>query len=259
MNNTLFWRVGALVAFSLNLTLINAQTVQIGVSGSFNQSKIIFKDAELPPGSGLYISVTPGYRFAIPVELGFGKYFALQPELAYSRQGTDYSLSIYEYTGSYSYQYNEISKLNYSSVEIPLLLKFKLGTPLFKASLQAGPYFSLGLSGERYVYASEFTRYSSGFELFNEYEGTYPLQFLSDGYREEDLEGQADAFSRFSYGLQFGTSGSFHFGRIALFLEIRYLLGLSDLHPELQNEPDNTNAQLRSTSLGLGIMMKLGG
>lgn len=167
------------------------------------------------------------YVFAIPLEIGITKSFAIQPELSFTQKGTFVSQELGELGGI---DFGEVSseyKVTY--IEIPVLAKVKVGSETAGLGIFAGPSFSYATKGE---IITSFLGETETINIFEEAE---------------------DGFSRSDVNIQVGVSPYFKVGDLQLFLDARYLLGVSDLETE---EEDNS-IKNRSLQLSLGLMFTL--
>jgi len=91
-------------------------------------------------------TATVGFKFGSVVNLGVSRFFYVQPGLMFSQKGGEVNKSYYGY-GNYTYSDMDIYKLYYIELPVMFSLKIPAGNML-SLSLNAGPYFALGLSGK---------------------------------------------------------------------------------------------------------------
>lgn len=102
-----------------------AQSFNLGIEAGANASNLVGSDVS-KVGSSL--SSKLGFVGGGFLCLNFGNSFGIRPEVLYEQKGTAFS-------GSTS-----TTELDY--IEIPVLLKFGLGTPMFNPAILLGPAFS---------------------------------------------------------------------------------------------------------------------
>lgn len=149
------------------------------------------------------------------LELGLADKFAIQPEVSYIVRG-------YESEESLGFL-NPNLTLNY--LDFGGLLKFKTGSEGLNAYLGAGPYYSYALSGE-----------------FDTAVGTVEIDFDDD-----------EAFERGDWTAAFAAGVQLPLGESFLFVDARYLLGLTDLN----DRDDEVEIRNRAFSLSAGILFAL--
>ena len=106
------------IVFLLLLSIssfVNAQGLGVGIKGGVNFANQSVSD--------ISTSSKTGFHGGVYVVIAFSKKWALQPELMYSAQGSEWP--------------DEISEFNYMT--IPILLRWK---PISLLSIEAGPQFS---------------------------------------------------------------------------------------------------------------------
>ena len=149
------------------------------------------------------------------IELGIADKFAIQPEVSYIVRG-------YEDGEGLAALAPELT-LNY--LDFGGLLKFKTGSEGLNAYLGAGPYYSYALSGE----------IDTGI-------GTLEIDFDDD-----------EAFKRGDWTAAFAAGVQLPLGESFLFVDARYLLGLTDL----DDRDDEVEIRNRALSLSAGILFAL--
>jgi hypothetical protein len=108
--------------------------------------------------------------------------------------------------------------------EVPILVKYKFGTDMIGAFVAAGPSFGYSLSGK------------------------------ADGEKIEDDEW--DDYNRFEIGANFGAGVGIKMGAGMVFLDARYLLGLSNI---ADNEFDEDfKSHNKGIGLSIGYLHNLG-
>jgi hypothetical protein len=148
------------------------------------------------------------------LELGLSDNFAIQPEVSYVVRG---------YDGGENSVLAPSLRLNY--LDFGGLLKLKTGSEGINAYLGAGPFYSYALSGE----------------IENSL-GTIEIDF-----DDEEAFKRGDWTAAFAAGLQLPLGESF------LFVDARYLLGLTDLN----DRDDEVEVRNRAYSISAGILFPL--
>lgn len=216
MKNTFIFMV-----LAASMLLSNQIFAQIGFGGrvGVNLSNYNF---ELDEESEDF-DTKAGLDIAGIVNIGLSENFSLQPELHFIQKG----YKVEESFGGFSSE----GKLTLNYLEIPILAKYAFGTETIKAFALAGPSFGFAATGK-----SEF--------CFN------------GECESEDFEfDENDGFNRNEVSLNLGAGIGFNAGPGQLFLDVRYLLGLSNL-----NDDDSVDGTVKSRGLniGVGYMIVLG-
>lgn len=155
-----------------------------------------------------------GLQFGVAGEVSISEQFAVQPEVLYFQKG-----SKIDFMGVETKTF-----LNY--LEIPILVKGKFGAPdglQFIATL--GPSFGFGLGGK-----------------------------MKMGDEEVDFDFEDDNLSEFDLSLSIGAGAQIPVGPGNLFLDLRYLLGLTTL--DNAGEFDAFN---RGFGIATGFLFSIGG
>ncbi len=104
-----------------------AQTFDLGVEAGANFSTLVGSDVN-NLGSSNALSSKLGFVGGGFLCLNFGTSFGIRPEVLYEQKGSAYSGT------------SSTTELDY--IEVPVLLKFGLGTPVFNPAILLGPSFS---------------------------------------------------------------------------------------------------------------------
>jgi len=129
--------------------------------------------------------------------------------------------------------------LNLDYIEIPILLKFKLGP----AYLTAGPYFAYAVQGDEIVTMT--TDLGELAESQVEDEGQIPY---NDIFKDGEFNGDNITFDRTDFGLNIGAGVNF----LMFFAEARYGVGLVDINDYDDINSDNlTNNYTITFSVGM--------
>lgn len=184
-----------------------------GIKGGLNFAKISNLQDEELDWLGIEFGAKTGAMFGMFYRFDVGKSFAIQPEVYYSRKGTQASGQIV-YLGI-PITYDVAIKIDY--LEIPVLFKYKIRSKgKFLPALFAGPYIAFKTLGE----------------------GSATIKAL--GLEEsEDLE--LEGLKSTDFGLTFGGSLGYDIGHSSIIIDIRYSLGLSKLST-YEDDPDMKNS-----------------
>lgn len=199
-----------------------------------------------------------GYQVAIPIEFNIGNLFAVQPELMFgthgARQEVNNSSTDLGITTVSSFK----SRYQISSLEIPLLAKLKFGPDAFRFHLLAGPSVGLGLTG-KYTTQSKFKSTTANGSVIIDQSSSdeYAAKFVNDGYKTSDVDSDEFAVTPINFNLHFGAGVSIDLGGPDLFLDARYMLGLSDLRPEADGDSRDVSYKSQRIGVSLGLMIPL--
>ncbi|MDX2136064.1 MAG: porin family protein [Saprospiraceae bacterium] len=164
-----------------------------------------------------------GFLFGAVAEFRFNDNIAVQPELNFIQKGFSDDIDLFP-SGSEEIQLI----LNY--LEIPILFKAggSVGSNLRLDGL-VGPSFGFGIGDAKIKVDDE----------------------------DDNIDWEDDlGFQRFDFGVQIGGMVSYNVGGADLFLDGRYLLGLSNL---LDDAEDDDKANNRGVAFSLGVLFPLGG
>ena len=173
------------------------------------------------------------YVFAVPVEISLTESFAVQPELTFVKKGSTATEDFGELGGVSLGELEAKYELTY--ISIPVLAKLKFGSETAGLAVLAGPSFAYATKGE-----GTFTSRNS----------SEPSQ---NGVSVIDLFEDEQVFSRSDVNVHAGISPYVSVGNLNLFVDARYLFGLSDL----EEEDDDTTISNRSIQLSAGILFDL--
>jgi hypothetical protein len=245
------------VFFLFLIQKMEAQHVGIGVYGGpvWANMNISPQNQGDPEGMPL-----PGLQFGVFSEIEIVPHFSLQPELMYSIQGTQYNKSISETIFGTVSTYKYEGKIRLNTLEIPLLAKLNFGRKILKFHLLAGPSFGIGLSGEKNSHAFGIKTTPDGLMQVSESNEKYDAGFVLNKFDATDYDQNTQyPFSKFNTNMHLGAGLNLNLGLVSLFLEGRYILGLSDLLPEGKDIPAAYSKEGKSTRIGIsaGVMFAL--
>lgn len=212
----LFSKIALLCFLLISTSNLLAQlTVSPGLRAGVNLANV---SADPDIGSE---SIT-GLLLAVPIEIGIGESFAIQPEIMFVQKGTRFEENI---LGS-----NDKIERRISQIDIPILAKFKfLNTDAFQAYVAAGPVFGFALSGKTKAEALGI----SG---------------------EEDLDFDEDDYNRLETLVSAGGGIGIPIGFGVIVLDVRYLFGITDV-----DDSDEFKVKNNGIQGGIGFMFSFGG
>lgn len=171
---------------------------------------------------GQGFSISPdnrlGFQVGAMAEVGLGQNLAIQPEVLFIQKGFKAEFDD-PFTGE-----KTKSVLTLNHVEVPLLVKYKIPSTGIGFFFTGGPALGYAASGK-----SEFDGESSKIE-------------------DEDWEG----YNRFEFGAHVGTGVLIPTGAGAVSIDVRYILGISNLNGD---ESDDTKAFNRGIGLSIGYFI----
>jgi len=229
--------------------------VSIGVRGGLlfnNFTKNPLAENEPKPG------VKTAYQVAIPIEISFGEVFAIQPEIMFGSHGGIQEDSRTVVDGIFTSKLEYKADYTINSLEIPVLAKLKFGSETLKFYALAGPSFGFGLNGHSDVHT--YARVSSILGTFeNTSDERYHARFVEDGYDPPNVRNNEFPVAKTNLNLHLGAGLILDFGRVAVFADGRYLMGLSDLTPDARDTPEVDKITTKSKRVGLsvGVMLAL--
>jgi hypothetical protein len=163
-----------------------------------------------------------GLIFAVPVEIGIGESFAIQPEVMFVQKGFKIEQNLLGF--------NFESQMIVNQLDIPILAKFKfVNTESFQAYAAAGPVFGYALSGKQKI------------EALGQSE-------------EEDVDFDEIGYNRFETLVSVGAGAGIPIGPGVIVLDLRYLFGLSDL-----DDTEDVKVKNNGFQGGIGFMFTFGG
>ena len=150
-----------------------------------------------------------GINIGIVGEIPINQSLSFQPELAFNQKGfkLQEGLTIDLFKVPLPIGAKVVTRVNY--LDLPLLLKYKLGNNAWNAYLTAGPVFS----------------YATGGKLQTKAQVLIDIPITST-----DLDLDALGYSRMEVSASLGAGLSLNTGSGSLFFDARYLHGLSDVY-----------------------------
>lgn len=196
-----------------------SQGFMIGpVSGvNITHYKVGFVDAE----DEAYYSTSNkiGFHFGVMADYQFGGRFGVEPSILFSQKGNKLEF-VRPNNAALKFNYNSTHTVNY--IDVPILFKYKFGTPERGLALMAGPSLNFAIGG-RYTESgvAEGTFYDDNGAP---YQGKFK-------FNESDKPVRIGAkvnsnYKKFEIGFTFGLGGYFEIGESGkLIIEARYTLG----------------------------------
>jgi len=247
----------AFVLLTLGYYQISYAQISVGVRGgvSLNNLKVEpLEEGEPEPQSVI------GFQVAIPVEIAIGDMFAVQPEIMYGSHGAKQEDNSTATEGGFVSTVDYKAEYKINTLEIPLLAKLKLGSEKLKFHVLAGPSFGFGLSGLSKVKSNlKITDSNGNIFLENSSDDSFDAKFVAEGYDANDVDNDEFAVTKTKINLHMGAGIGFDLGGPTIFLDARYILGLSDLAPEVDGTSKDDATSIKSNRLGLnvGVMFPL--
>jgi Outer membrane protein beta-barrel domain len=206
--------------------------VSIGVKGGANWSNV--QSATKLPVNPNFKSIQ-NYTAGIVLDIPLNRSFSVQPEVNYTTKGFGFSESRDLNVFNVPLPLGIKTQNNVNYIEMPLLLKYKLGNDVAKAYIAAGPTFGYALNGE-YVGTANVIVNVNAFKT--------AMNFSQLNYQRLDM------------GAALGIGGEVATGNTgALFVEARYQHGLTTLYkvPVI-----DVNVQNRGIAVTAGYRINLG-
>ncbi|MEO1261413.1 MAG: porin family protein [Bacteroidota bacterium] len=156
-----------------------------------------------------------GLTLAALYEIPISDNFAIQPELAFVQKGYKFEADIFGTTFE--------TKTRINHIDVPILAKVKFGNESVMAYAAAGPTLGYAISGS--------------------------IEVDGDSESIDDW----DAFNRFEIGASVGAGAGIPAGNGQVFLDVRYLLGLTNL----ADTDDDITVRNSGLNLSVGYMANL--
>lgn len=223
-----------LILFAIALTTIlnlNAQKfgVQVGVNLSGVNSSTTLQDYQTAALNG-------GLQGGFVLEFSPVKVIGVRTEVLFSQKG--YNIESDVNMNGTDAVINTSLTMNY--IEIPLLLKLKLGP----AYITAGPYFAYAVSGKDIV-----TITVDGQKLAEEQYADYGQIPSNDVFKDGEFNGDNITYNRTDMGINIGLGVKF----LKFFAETRYGKGLTNIK-SYDGMPSDEYMKNYTISLSAGIL-----
>ncbi|MBK6997160.1 MAG: PorT family protein [Lewinellaceae bacterium] len=257
MTKQVFYQIFCTLFALIFYQTTNAQ-ISIGVRGGIllNNMEMDFPEWN----NGYDPEGVTGSQFAVPVEIALGDMFALQPEIMFGSHGTNLALNQTQEEMGIKYTSNFNITIKINTLEVPLLGKVKFGSNKLKFNILAGPSIGFGMNGEakyKYTYRAENT--NSGEIEEESGRESRDGKFVKDGFGEDDVDEDEFPLSKTYLNLHFGGGVAYDFGKASIFLDARYILGISDNFPDYKDADsgEKLTGKSRRIGLSLGVMFPL--
>jgi len=234
---------------------VNAQKISIGTRGGILLTKFGVTPKETGDPDFKNIVVPQGALFA---EIGFGNFFAIQPEIMYGTHGGKYygSNTIMDHGYTDFARFDVTIKIN--TIEVPVLAKVKFGSDAVKFYALAGPSIGLGLNGNKQTKV-KYTSTNPNANYLGAYEENLKAVFRKDQYPSDDIPDTEFAAARTNVNLHFGAGASYKIGPLSVFLDGRYILGMTDMLPQYRYPfAEKYAVKSRRVGISAGVMFALG-
>ena len=231
--------------------------ISVGIRGGIliNNMKVDPLEDEEPEPDAI-----TAFQVAIPVEIAIGEMFAIQPEIMYGSHGFKQEYDESGTEGGISYTSKGTTKFVENTLEIPVLAKVKFGPENLKFFVLAGPSVGFGMGGEVKLKYSDRAVAADGTVVYDESGSeTIDVKFVKDGYDEDDLDEDEFGVSKTNLNLHLGLGLSFAVGPVNLFVDGRYILGLSDHFPDYKDADNDDKYTGKSNRIGIsaGVLFPL--
>ncbi len=209
-----------------------AQQTSFGLRGGVHLPNVYVTEGldQLTPDFKIYTTFNVG----AVAEIGIGRYFALQPELAYVGKGfrvaEDFSLNLFNLPVPVGFTAE--SRFNY--LELPVLAKLKFGNEVLGGYLVAGPTVGYALNGRLITRANAL---------------------LDIKVSDSKINLDAIDYERFEVGAAAGVGFTVYTGFGQIFADARYTRGFTQLY-----DIPVVDERIRNQSFGanVGFLVALG-
>ncbi len=204
--------------------------VHVGLVGGVNVATMTDEDPDV-----VGVSSRTSFSLGVVVEVALRRGFSLRAEPTYLRKGAVETVSDGLISGENEFQF--------SYLEVPLLLSYTFSTGPVRPYLTAGPSVGLFLDADDAVLRRP------------------------DGVFKADMDA---VVKRFDVGLALGSGVSYPVGRVTLFAQGRYTLGLTNINQgglitirddvndlPLELELDATDTKTRGFQMMAGVTFRL--
>ena len=215
---------------SLFIPLTAYPQVQVGLVGGVNVATLTDEDPDV-----VDVSSRTRFSLGVVVDVALGRGFSLRTEPTFLRKGAVTTVSDGLISGE--------NEFLLSYLEVPLLLSYTFGAGPVRPYLTAGPSIGLFLDADDAVLRRP------------------------DGVFKADID---EVVERFDVGLALGSGVSYPVGRVTLFAQGRYTLGLTNINQgglitirddvndlPLELELDATDTKTRGFQIMAGVTFRL--
>ena len=209
-------------ALIFSIAILPAQTISLGVRAGSN---LATAEIGSPLGISLDAGNLVGLDLAAVLNIGLTKAFSIQPEVHFQQKGWKFEFAFFDET------IEENFHLNY--LEVPVLAKYAFGLEKVQGFVLAGPSVGMGMGGKAKI--------SEG--------GIEEEEDITFGSGEEELK-------KYDLGVALGGGIGIKVGGGQIFLDVRYLLGLTNLSNV--EEDDLFSFNNRGIAVGIGALFPLG-
>jgi hypothetical protein len=197
----------------LSLTTSVFAQLSVGFRAGVNIANQTFEQDGVEISPDSRLGITAAGLVEIPVSGGF----SIQPEIAFVQKGLKFK---FDFLGT-----TEEVETILNHIDVPILAKYNFGSETVGAFVAAGPTFGYAISGKSKANGEE------------------------DKFDDGDWEG----YKRFEIGASLGAGVGANVGSGMLFLDVRYLLSLTNLAEE-----EGFTAKNKGISLSVGYKFPLG-
>ncbi len=193
--------------------------ISLGVRGGITLPDITIseQDGYYYEGGVDYL-VFMGTSLGAVLEIKLHKNFAIQPEIMLVQKGTKVDFPDYYYSYYYYSGFTEETKLRLNYLEVPILAKGIIGNESVTGYAAVGPTLGYAASGYLTELGEKMT------------------------LKDEDWDG----FTRFELGASFGGGVGLSVGNGQAFLDLRYLLGFTNII-------DDTDIKVRNRAISISV------
>jgi hypothetical protein len=198
---------------------------QIGFKGGMGSVKMAFPENDPRPflditESNLAIESISSFQFGLFARFRFSRFFSIQPEIDFTRRGTDLKPAAILANTEYS--------VKTSYIELPVLLRF--GIPIdegFTPGIYGGVYGALKTTAK------------------------FETRDPSNPRQQEDL----DNVNNTDYGIVVGGFFDFKAWDVLFELDLRFVRGLADVMKPLEGNPDPGKVTNEAVMILLGFRL----
>jgi len=195
-----------LLAAVLTASYAHAQ-LTFGARAGLNLTNMFFDDEELNDSK-----MKPGFQIGFVGDYALSDNLSIQPGILFATQGCKWSESYSESIGGVTMKGSSSATLNLNYIQIPVNAQYKYNLGGMNLLLQAGPYFSFGISGKN---KWEYTEEWGGNKESDK--GEDKIEFGKDG-----------DFKASDFGLGLGVGMQFENIQVG----VGYNLGLANIDPD---------------------------